>query len=73
MNKIVYCIRHGTALHNVLFWKIGTKAYTDYRDTKLTVDGINPSCLANKAVCLAIIKLLIISINSKVHEVFIYS
>jgi broad specificity phosphatase PhoE len=39
--KNIWCIRHGTALHNVLFSKIGTKAYTlpKYRDTPLVEKG----------------------------------
>ena len=39
MEKHLYCIRHGLALHNVLFWHIGTKAYTEHRDTPLLHDG----------------------------------
>lgn len=38
MNKTIFCIRHGLALHNVLYWKIGKKAYK-YRDTPLLPDG----------------------------------
>jgi broad specificity phosphatase PhoE len=41
MKKTIYCIRHGLALHNVLFWQIGTKAYTEYRDTRLLEDGVD--------------------------------
>lgn len=43
VNKTIWCIRHGTALHNVMFKYIGTKAYTDkiYQDTKLTDEGID--------------------------------
>lgn len=39
--KNIWCIRHGTALHNVLFKDIGTKAYTlpKYRDTPLVGKG----------------------------------
>jgi len=39
--KKIWCIRHGTALHNFLFKKIGTKAYTlpIYRDTCLLEEG----------------------------------
>jgi len=40
MTKTLYCIRHGLALHNVTFWKIGNKAYTDYRDTRLLEIGV---------------------------------
>ena len=39
--KNIWCIRHGTALHNILFKDIGTKAYTlpKYRDTPLVEKG----------------------------------
>ena len=39
--KNIWCIRHGTALHNILFKEIGTKAYTlpKYRDTPLVGKG----------------------------------
>ena len=37
--KNIWCIRHGTALHNVLFKDIGTKAYTLHRDTPLVGKG----------------------------------
>lgn len=39
MSKTLYCIRHGLALHNVLFSHIGTKAYTEYNDTPLLDEG----------------------------------
>tara|TARA_B100001989_G_C24351585_1_gene369942 strand:- start:16 stop:591 length:576 start_codon:yes stop_codon:yes gene_type:complete len=39
MSKILYCIRHGTALHNVLFWEIGPSVYRKYRDTPLVAKG----------------------------------
>ena len=39
MTKLLYCIRHGTALHNVNFWKMGRKAYTDFKDTPLIDKG----------------------------------
>ena len=38
--KNIYCIRHGEALHNVLFWEIGEKVYLLYRDTPLTSVGV---------------------------------
>jgi len=38
--KTIICIRHGTALHNVLFEKIGLNAYSDYRDTPLVHMGV---------------------------------
>ena len=41
--KRVYCIRHGTALHNVLYWYIGTRAFSEFKDTHLTEKGINES------------------------------
>lgn len=39
--KKVYCIRHGKALHNMLYPLIGEIAYTDkkYTDTSLTDEG----------------------------------
>lgn len=40
MKKKIVCIRHGKALHNVLFKKIGKLAYSNYRDTPLVLDGI---------------------------------
>jgi broad specificity phosphatase PhoE len=41
MSKNIWCIRHGTALHNTLFRLIGKKAYTDkiYTDTPLVENG----------------------------------
>jgi len=39
MNKQVIFIRHGYALHNDLFWKLGNKAYSDYIDTPLLNRG----------------------------------
>jgi broad specificity phosphatase PhoE len=41
MSKNIWCIRHGTALHNTLFRLIGKKAYTDkiYTDTPLVETG----------------------------------
>ena len=43
--KNIWCIRHGTALHNVLFKEIGSKAYTlqKYTDTQLIIKGHNES------------------------------
>ena len=38
--KNLYCIRHGTSLHNVMFHKIGRRAYNEYRDTPLLDKGI---------------------------------
>ena len=37
--KTLHLIRHGYALHNLLYWKIGTAAY-DIRDTQLMQKGI---------------------------------
>jgi broad specificity phosphatase PhoE len=37
--KNLYLIRHGYALHNFLYWKIGTDAY-DIRDTQLLQKGV---------------------------------
>ncbi len=41
--KNVYCIRHGEALHNVLFREMGQPAYLLYRDTPLTSIGVEQS------------------------------
>lgn len=37
--KNIYCIRHGTAFHNVLYNQMGDIAYTLYQDTPLVHDG----------------------------------
>jgi len=37
--KNLYLVRHGYALHNFLFWKIGKEAY-DIRDTQLLQKGV---------------------------------
>lgn len=37
--KNVYCIRHGTAEHNVLFHEVGEKAYMMITDSSLTPEG----------------------------------
>jgi len=39
MSKSIYFIRHGYAMHNDLFWSIGTDAYTKYQDTPLLHKG----------------------------------
>ena len=39
MEKTLYCIRHGLAVHNIMYWHIGTKAYTEHRDTPLLDEG----------------------------------
>jgi broad specificity phosphatase PhoE len=41
MNKQIIFIRHGYALHNDLFWKLGKKAYSDYVDTPLLNRGFS--------------------------------
>ena len=46
--KILYCIRHGYAMHNNLFKYIGTKAYTEFRDTNLLNEGIFQAKRLNK-------------------------
>ena len=38
--KHLYCIRHGTALHNINFKTMGDKAYTNFPDTPLVDRGI---------------------------------
>jgi broad specificity phosphatase PhoE len=37
--KKLFCIRHGTALHNDLYWYIGERAFTEFKDTHLTYEG----------------------------------
>lgn len=39
MSKNIFCIRHGLALHNVLFEQIGENAYNEYHDTPLLPYG----------------------------------
>jgi broad specificity phosphatase PhoE len=39
MTKICYFIRHGYAIHNKLFWDIGERAYSEFRDTNLLYKG----------------------------------
>ena len=39
MEKFIYCIRHGYAYHNKLFYDIGTRAYSEFRDTNLLQEG----------------------------------
>ena len=41
MTKTLYCIRHGTALHNIYFKKIGEMAYRRFKDTPLMHEGVN--------------------------------
>tara|TARA_B100002019_G_scaffold263031_1_gene250854 strand:- start:175 stop:804 length:630 start_codon:yes stop_codon:yes gene_type:complete len=41
MEKTIYFIRHGYALHNKLFWDIGRRAYCEFRDTPLLEKGYN--------------------------------
>ena len=41
--KNVFCIRHGTAEHNVLFHDVGEKAYMMLTDSNLTSQGIEES------------------------------
>ena len=48
MTKLLYCIRHGTAWHNIAFWKIGKRAYTEYNDTPLVDKGKDEARLLNK-------------------------
>ena len=46
--KVLYCIRHGYAMHNNLFKYLGTKAYTEFRDTNLLNEGIFQAKRLNK-------------------------
>lgn len=49
MEKYLYCIRHGYALHNQLYKEIGEKAYTLYRDTPLLEKGFEQAKSLNKS------------------------
>ena len=40
MTKILYCIRHGTAMHNILYKTMGSQGYYKFRDTPLTNEGL---------------------------------
>lgn len=46
--KNVWCIRHGTALHNDLYWYIGTRAFSEFKDTGLTQKGHEESLRLGK-------------------------
>ena len=48
MEKMCYFIRHGYAVHNQLFWDIGTRAYTGFRDTNLCQEGFAQAKNLNK-------------------------
>ena len=48
MEKILYCIRHGYAVHNKLFQYIGRRAYTEFRDPNLLESGYNQAKMLNK-------------------------
>ena len=50
MEQKVWCIRHGTALHNVLYEKIGIEAYNSpkYTDTHLVDKGHDESIALGK-------------------------
>ena len=43
--KNVFCIRHGTAEHNVLFHEVGEKAYMMVTDSSLTEKGVQESTM----------------------------
>jgi phosphohistidine phosphatase SixA len=40
MTKTLYCIRHGRALHNIYFNKIGEEAYRKFMDSPLMNEGV---------------------------------
>ena len=48
MEKYLHCIRHGYALHNKLYFDIGRKAYSEYRDTPLLEEGFKQAKELNK-------------------------
>ncbi len=59
--KNLYCIRHGEALHNVLFWEIGEKVYLLYRDTPLTAVGVKQAIELGNSDSINDIELIIVS------------
>ncbi len=59
--KNLYCIRHGEALHNVLFWEIGEKVYLLYRDTPLTAVGVEQATNLGNSDDINNIELIIMS------------
>jgi broad specificity phosphatase PhoE len=48
MTKILYCIRHGRAMHNILYKTMGSQAYYKFRDTPLTNEGLLDAINLNK-------------------------
>lgn len=49
MTKTLYCIRHGTAYHNDMFWtRLGSQVYEYFHDTPLTMRGIMESEMLGK-------------------------
>ena len=50
MNKNIYCVRHGQAIHNINFLKHGVSTFYDpnYVDTRLTEKGISQSIQLGK-------------------------
>ena len=47
MEKNIYFVRHGYALHNFLFWKLNREAY-NIRDTQLLQEGVEQASELNK-------------------------
>jgi broad specificity phosphatase PhoE len=47
MEKTIYFIRHGTALHNINYKTMGESAFTTTRDTPLVEKGISDAKLLN--------------------------
>lgn len=48
MSKLLYCIRHGTAQHNVRYKEVGEKAFHEQMDTKLVSEGISEAINLSK-------------------------
>ena len=62
VGKALHCIRHGLAVHNVMFNYIGFKAFTDYYDTPLLHEGyIQAETLSNTWVHKKNIELVVVS------------
>jgi len=49
-NISIIGIRHGEAIHNVLYDRIGTDAFTQFQDTSLTTQGMLQALEARRKV-----------------------
>ena len=50
MEKTLYCIRHGYALHNKLFWDIGPRAYLSLEIQIIIEEGFKQAKRLNKTL-----------------------